>query len=139
MSDVIIHSKGKFTVQNFFPTQNSQKMELNHLIRLSKVYNGFNTKPKIHISTYLIYFSVFFISYYILFFYSLNREFSFQLTDPIRRNVYQFRTECVEETNLWLHLNDTTINLFLCRIFSGLVHILSDVIIQLEENSQFRK
>jgi hypothetical protein len=97
-------------IVNFFPTQNSQTMELNHLIRLLKVYNGFNAKPKIHISTYLIYFSVFFISYYILFFYSLNREFSFQLTDPIRRNVYQFRTECVEETNLWLHHLNLAVN-----------------------------
>ena len=61
-------------------------------------------------------------------FYSLNREFSFQLTDPIRRNVYQFRTECVEETNLWLHhLNQATIDLF-----SELVHILLDGIIQLK-------
>jgi len=41
---------------------------------------------------------------------SLNREFSFQLTDPIRRNVYQFRTECVEETNLWLHHLNLAVN-----------------------------
>ena len=74
---------------------------------------GLNGQPEIHI---LVFFNVFIVFLY-LFFYSLNREFSFQLTDPIRRNVYQFRTECVEETNLWLHhLNLATIDLFLKQI-----------------------
>lgn len=41
---------------------------------------------------------------------SLNREFSFQLTDPIRRNVYQFRTDSAEETNLWLHHLNIAVN-----------------------------
>jgi len=41
---------------------------------------------------------------------SLTREFSFQLTDPIRRNVYQFRTENAEETNLWLHHLNLAVN-----------------------------
>ena len=39
-----------------------------------------------------------------------TKEFSFQLTDPIRRNVYQFRTESSEETNLWLHHLNTAVN-----------------------------
>merc|ERR1711963_71823 len=41
---------------------------------------------------------------------SLTKEFSFQLTDPIRRNVYQFRTENSEETNLWLHHLNIAVN-----------------------------
>lgn len=41
---------------------------------------------------------------------SLTNEFSFQLTDPIRRNVYQFRTESSEETNLWLHHLNQAVN-----------------------------
>lgn len=41
---------------------------------------------------------------------SLTREFSFQLTDPIRRNVYQFRTDCAEETDLWLHHLNLAVN-----------------------------
>ena len=41
---------------------------------------------------------------------SLTKEFSFQLTDPIRRNVYQFRTESSEETNLWLHHLNQAVN-----------------------------
>ena len=39
-----------------------------------------------------------------------TKEFSFQLTDPIRRNVYQFRTESSEETNLWLHHLNQAVN-----------------------------
>ena len=38
------------------------------------------------------------------------RDFTFQLTDPIRRNVYQFRTDCAEETNLWLHHLNQAVN-----------------------------
>ena len=31
-------------------------------------------------------------------------------TDAIRRNVYQFRTDCAEETNLWLHHLNQAVN-----------------------------
>ena len=41
---------------------------------------------------------------------SLTKDFSFQLTDPIRRNVYQFRTDSAEDTNLWLHHLNITVN-----------------------------
>ena len=40
----------------------------------------------------------------------LTREFSFQLTDPIKRNVYQFKTESAEDTDLWLHHLNLAVN-----------------------------
>ena len=47
---------------------------------------------------------------FVFFLYSMIRDFTFQLTDPIRRNVYQFRTDCAEETNLWLHHLNQAVN-----------------------------
>ena len=114
--DGIIQLKGEVTVQTVtvFPGLRFLNNRISSiLIRWSKVYFGLNGLPEIPIFIFYTVFIVF-LYFYIYFFYSLNREFSFQLTDPIRRNVYQFRTECVEETNLWLHhLNYATIDLFL--------------------------
>ena len=49
-------------------------------------------------------------NYFFIFYFSLTKDFTFQLTDPIRRNVYQFRTENSEETNLWLHHLNQAVN-----------------------------